>query len=204
MVANKSPRRTKSIKKIPAHLIYEIMDGQPIYYQGYRDVLEGKKSFQEIMGSSTLQAGIVTYLVMLLGKKLNDDLYTVLTNEAGIHLDNRNNLAGDILIFDSSTLPIASLDEYYATACPKISIEVDISAEVEKMTPQDYLYRKTEKLLDFGVEKVIWITTAAKKVMVASKVGDWVIKDWDKTIEILPEVSFNVGQYLKDKGSPFA
>ena len=30
-------------KKIPASLIYEVIDGKPIYYKGYREVLNGTK-----------------------------------------------------------------------------------------------------------------------------------------------------------------
>lgn len=205
MVAEKSPRKSKKpIKKVPDYLVYEILDGKAIYYKGYREVIAGKKSYEEVIGSSTLQAFIVAHLVMLLGRKLDENLYTILTSEAGIHLDKRNNLAGDVLIFDETELPIQFLDEHYAAIPPKITIEVDINAEVENMTPQDYMYRKTEKLLDFGVEKVIWITTSSKKVLIATKGGDWVIKDWDKEVEILPGAAFNIGQYLKQKGSKFA
>lgn len=205
MIASKSPQPlSKPAKKIPEQLIYEIIDGQPFYYSGYKEVVAGKKSLEDIMGSSTLQSFIVTYLVMLLGRKLDENQYTVLASEAGIHLDQHNNLAGDILIFDANTLPIQSLDEHYANIPPQIVIEVDIVAEVENMTRQDYMYRKTKKLLEFGVEKVIWVTTASKKVLVATQDEDWTIKDWDKAIEILPDVTFNIGQYLKDKGSKFA
>jgi Uma2 family endonuclease len=205
MVAEKSPRKVKKPSgKIPDFLIAEVMDGKPLYYNGYQQVLSGEKSFEEIMGSSSLQSFIVTYLVMLLGKHLDENIYTILASEAGIHLDKRNNLAGDILIFDAEVLPITSLDEHYVGVPPKITIEVDINIAVENMNLQDYMYRKTKKLLEFGVEKVIWVTTASKKVLVATQGEDWTIKDWDKAIEILPDVTFNIGQYLKDKGSKFA
>ncbi|MEO0041170.1 MAG: hypothetical protein RL329_618, partial [Bacteroidota bacterium] len=68
------------------------------------------------------------------------------------------------------------------------------------MSEESYMYKKTQKLLDFGVQKVIWITSASKKVMVATSVDDWRIISWDKTIEILDQVTFNVGQYLHQQG----
>ena len=128
----------------------------------------------------------------------------MLTSEAGIHLDKHNNLAGDVLIFNESDLPIQSLDVHYAAIPPKVIIEIDIAVDVENMTDKDYMYLKTEKLLEFGVEKVIWITTSSRKVMIATKSGDWVVKDWDKEVEVLPNITFNIGQYLKEKGSKFA
>jgi hypothetical protein len=31
------------VKKIPASLIYEVINGKPIYYKGYKEVLNGTK-----------------------------------------------------------------------------------------------------------------------------------------------------------------
>ncbi len=45
---------TKRPTAIPESLVYERLDGQPIYYQGYRDVMAGRKTIEEIIGSSTL------------------------------------------------------------------------------------------------------------------------------------------------------
>jgi Uma2 family endonuclease len=201
MIASKSPQRIiKGNKKVPSYLVYEIMDGQPIYYKGYQDVLNGSKTLAEIMGSSTLQAFIVSYLTIFLGKSLSEEDYTILCNEAGLHLDKHNNLAGDILVFDAQKLSISSLSDHYANVPPKIVLEVDIAADTAHFSAEDYRIRKTQKLLDFGVEKVIWISTAAQKILMATSHEDWKLMDWDKPIEVLPGLSFNLGQYLADKG----
>ena len=49
----------RNVKKIPDFLIREVMDGQPLYYRGYRDVLRKLKTIEDIMPCSTLQATIV-------------------------------------------------------------------------------------------------------------------------------------------------
>ena len=41
-------------KKIPEALVYEIMDGKPIYYNDYQLVIKKKKSIEEVIGSSSL------------------------------------------------------------------------------------------------------------------------------------------------------
>ena len=197
-------RAKKSRTNIPEHLIYEIMDGKPIYYKGYREVLANTKTFSEIMGSSALQSLIVTHLVLLIGKRLDEDRFTVLTSETGLHLDKHNNLAGDILTFDNATLPIEAINEFYISVPPKIVIEVDIMADPTDTTPDSYIFRKTQKLLNFGVEKVIWITTQTKKVTIATPHDDWQIKDWHKDVDILDGIRFNIGAYLTRKGSPYA
>lgn len=50
-------------ESIPTSLIREIIDGKPYYYKGYREVLAGNINEEGVMGCSTLQAFIVTYLV---------------------------------------------------------------------------------------------------------------------------------------------
>lgn len=205
MVVTKSPQIVrKSAPKVPDYLIHEVMDGKPIYYRGYKEVLNGTKTFAEIMGSSTLQSFIIAYLQRLLYKFLDDEVYTILSSETGIHLNKYNNLAGDILIFENSVLPIEAIDEHYATVPSKIAIEVDINIEAPGLEIDSYIFNKTQKLLNFGVEKVIWITTKSKKVTVATRNEDWQVKDWNKDIEVFDGIIFNIGEYLRKKGSPFA
>ena len=57
------PRKTR---KVPDYLIYEIMDGQPLYRKGYKAVLNKSKTLEDIMGSSTLQSEIHMYINALL------------------------------------------------------------------------------------------------------------------------------------------
>lgn len=205
MLATRSGAKSrKPRQKIPDYLIYEIIDGQPIHYKGYREVVDGHKRFSDIMGSSKLQAFIVAYIQRLLLLNLNEDQYVILSSEAGLHLDKRNNLAGDILIFTSNALPIEEIDEHYADVPPKIAIEIDIMADANDMEPDTYIFKKIQKLLDFGVEKVIWITTKTKKITVATSQADWQVKDWHKDVEILEGITLNVGAYLTKKGSAFA
>lgn len=205
MIATKSGVQSRKPKvKVPDYLIHEIMDGKPIHYKGYQEVLAGKKTFSEIMGSSSLQSFIVTHLIILLGKQIDESRFTILSGEAGLHLNKGNNLAGDIFIFDNVTLPIEAIDEFYAQVPPKIVIEVDISIDPDDMDYDSYIFRKTQKLLNFGVEKVVWITTKAKKVTVATPNDDWQVRDWHKDVEIMPGIVVNIGQYLTKKGSTYA
>lgn len=188
-------------RNVPDYLIYEIMDGKPIYYRGFREVLSGKKQAEEIMGSSKLQSYIVTYITIVLGKFLNEELFTILAHEAGIHLDKSDNLAGDILIFDNDKLPGENIDEHYADVPAKIAIEVDVTADTSDIGGVDtYVYRKVRKLLDFGVERVIWINTASKTILIADdNLESWIVQDWNKDIEILEGLTINIPAFLLKK-----
>ena len=60
----KQPKRTRrfSARNIPSALIYEMWQGKPIYYKGYRDVLAGKKTIEEVISCSDLQGVLVSLL----------------------------------------------------------------------------------------------------------------------------------------------
>lgn len=201
MVALDSPRRPvpKPRKKVPDALIYEVMDGQPIYRKGYRDVLAGKKTIEEIMGASTLQSVIVAYIVMQIGKFIDDDAYFVLTGESGVHIDHRNNLANDVAIYDQAVLTPAKISKKYADVPPLLAIEIDIEADVAALTETGYLYKKTRKLFDFGVQKVIWVLTEAQVVMVATPERIETV-DWNKDVGLMAGHTINIGAYLSKKG----
>ncbi len=90
--------------RIPPYLVYEIMDGKPIPYRGFESVLNKEKTLEDIMGSRRLQALIISALLRFLYKHLHEDIYEIVTNEAGLHLSKKNNLSTDIGIFEISVL----------------------------------------------------------------------------------------------------
>jgi hypothetical protein len=57
-----------------------------------------------------------------------------------------------------------------------------------------------QKLLNFGVEKVIWIITSVGKVTVSTKDKNWETMDWNKDVEIMDGFTFNVPEYLQKHG----
>lgn len=208
MIAPKGPhKRLPRIpaKRIPAALIYEIMDGKPVYYKGYREALKGEKVFDEIWGANSLQSAIVAFVLKILFRQLDEKQYRILTNRLGLHLDRKNNLCADIAIYEKTKLSVAQADKHYATLPPKIQIEVDINADMdEELSETSYIQQKTDKLLAFGVEKVIWVLSDSKKVIVATPHDNWQMIDWHKEIEVVDGVGFCIGRYLLEEGSPFA
>jgi hypothetical protein len=189
-----------SAKKIPESLVYEMMDGKTIYRKGYKQVLAGKKTLEEIMGASSLQSIVAFHISSIIAKFIDEDIYFVLINEAGINLDHKNNLANDLAIYDKAVLKPSMISTKYTDVPPKIAIEIDVKAEYEDLTELGYIYKKTQKLLNFGVEKVIWIITSVGKVTVSTQEKNWETMDWNKDVEIMDGHSFNVANYLKKQG----
>lgn len=188
----------KAARKIPEYLVWEVLDGQPLYRRGYKDVLRKLKTIEEIMGTSSYQSLIGDYITKLLHRQLDDEKYDVLASEIGVHLTKKNNLSNDIAIY-----PLLSADKItkkYTDYPAKIVIEIDIDIDSSVMKDIEYLNKKTQKLLDFGIEKVIWVLTNIKKVMVATNANDWVMVDWTRDIEILDGISFNIQAFLDKRG----
>ena len=189
-----------SPKNIPESLVYEMMDGKILYRKDYKQVLAGRKTLEEIMGASSLQSLVAFHLTSIIAKFIDEDIYFVLINESGVHLDHKNNLANDLAIYDKEVLKPSMISTKYTHVPPKIAIEIDVKAEYEDLTELGYIYKKTQKLLNFGVEKVIWIITSVGKVTVSTQEKNWETMDWNKDVEIMDGHSFNVANYLKKQG----
>jgi hypothetical protein len=190
----------KLARKVPEYLVKEVLDGIPIYYKGYKAVLRKEKTLEDIMGASGLQSFILRYFSYLLIRQLDEEQYFVFTGETGLHLDLKNNFSGDVMVYEHNKLPMSKIDTHYLDIPPKIDIEIDVNIDTTDFTEQTYIYRKTDRLLSWGVEKVIWVLSASKKVIVAEQGKDWLVIDWSKDIEIIDGVKFNVSQYLEKSG----
>ncbi len=198
----KSKRSTTSTKiSVPDYLVREVIDGDRWFYRGYRDVLNGLKTPEEVMACSTYQSLVVGYVYNKLWNALEDKPYWVMSNEVGNNLSKKNKAAYDIAVFDKTTLPPEHISAYYANVPPKLVIEIDVKIESESKTPEDIVWQiKTKKLLASGVEKVIWFFTKTQLVLIARPNEDWILADWQRDIEIWEGVTVNVAQYLAKNG----
>ncbi|MEZ0609882.1 Uma2 family endonuclease [Fibrella sp. WM1] len=199
MVAEKKPRRSPA-RTVPSALIYEMWAGKPVYYKGYREVMAGKKTIQEVMSCSDLQGVLVSILHGTLYGLIDRKEYLLATNEAGLHLATNDNLGNDIVIYEKAS--VGKLRGKYFEVPPKVVIEVDIKADVAEFENGNdgYLMQKARKLLDFGVERVLWIVTNVQKTYVIDRNDPtWYVVDWSETIKVLDGCTLNIGQLLADE-----
>lgn len=190
--------RPKRIPKIPDNLIWEVLDGKPLYRRGYMDVMRKLKTRDEIMGTSSYQSLITTYLTLLLGRFLDLKKYDIMIGEPGVHLKYKDNISNDIAIFNR--LSANQITKKYLDFAPKIVIEIDIDIDPTSMPDLEYLEKKTKKMLDFGVEKVIWILTNNREIIIATPNTDWITVSWNTTVEIIDGINFNIYDYLVERG----
>lgn len=177
--------------QIPRILIYEEFDGHPIYRKGYKDVMLGLKKIEEInMGTSTLQWFITN--------TINRHLLTILpqnylcgSGELGLHLTTNTNFSADIAIFRPGQLKVGFHSAKYSDVPPNVVIEVDES---------EYFYKKTERLLQWGVEQVIWVFSASRRVLVADNLQKWAFISWDLPFTVIDKHEINVWSLMLASG----
>jgi Uma2 family endonuclease len=191
-----APKRQKKVAtKIPDFLIYEVAKGKPIYYKGYKDVLNGTKTFEEITMESILQSWLKAQITIFIGSLLRMTHYHITVGEMGINLSRQDKRGADISIFRKENF---KLIDKYSDLPPEIIIEIDVRAEVEDRHEMDYVAEKTDDYHKFGVKRVIWIFTKAKKVIVANAGQTWLMDDWSADVEIMEGIKFNVAEMVKD------
>ncbi len=197
VVVEKKPET--EVRIIPAYLAYEEMNGEALPYKGYLDVLAGNKKPEEIMGSSSLQGVLITAIIVFIASKIDRKKYRISSSESGLHLDRNNNLANDIAIFEKSE---AILNTKYFDIPPKVVIEVDVKVDLSETSwdaDSEYVIEKSQKMLDFGVEKIIWLSTKYKKVFVIASDQNWYYANFDEDILLLDDCVLNLAQLLADE-----
>ncbi len=81
-------------------------------------------------------------------------------------------------------------------------IEVDIKVDVIEFEngAEEYVIQKSKKLLDFGVEKVLWVITGMQHVYVIDRNDPtWYVVDWSENIVVLDDCVLNIKQLLDDE-----
>ncbi len=178
---------------IPEHLVYEEWDGVPILYKGVNEYAVQNYNLNHLeMGSSIFQSLIVEYILKIIFRSNFDEKkYAIATNEPGLHLGYRNNISNDIAIIERQLIQNKKSVKYVSVP-PKVAIEVDVKADFESEFESfdDYINQKTKKLLDFGVEKVIWILSADLQAVRVFTKNQTTTHTWTETIEILEGVTF--------------
>ncbi|MCB0559871.1 MAG: Uma2 family endonuclease [Lewinellaceae bacterium] len=183
---------------IPDTLIYEMVDGSPIYYLGYQEVLAGEKTLEEIMSDGNIQAWLKTQIAALLTYQLASQ-WVVTSGEHGLQFRKKSWRAADIAIFKPENFEFVNT---YSQKAPEIVVEIDTKADLDSFGDAiNYYDEKTNQLFEFGVKKVIWILTDSKKIKVLTPTERPATLEWNTDILIIENISINI-QELIDK-APF-
>ncbi|MGA0558637.1 Uma2 family endonuclease [Larkinella sp. VNQ87] len=194
----------KMTQKVPAYLVAEELDGKPVYYKGYRDVLSGTKTIEDIMGASELQSLVASVILEYLYDHLDRKKYQIASNELGLHIEKRNNLSMDVVVYEKEQFKTSPISRNYSVRPPRVVIEIDIEGDFPNQQEfANYYLKKTQKLLDFGVRQVIWFFTDVRKVVIAEPGKPWLTVDWQEEIMLFNHYRFSIKNLLESSGLPF-
>lgn len=193
-IAKQQTSKNPSNIDVPEQLIYEVVGGEPIYYKGYQEVLNGNKHAEEIMAESTLQGWLKLHIGAILINFLENKGYIIAAGEIGLNISKDDKRGADITIFKKENW---KLHEHFSDLPPEIIIEIDTKADLKEQTYMEYISRKIDDYHNFGVKKVIWIFTSPKKVTISEQNSDWITQDWDKNIDVIEGFSFNLETMLQ-------
>ena len=196
VLAAKKSEKDEKREKLLRLLTYEVVDGKPIYYRGYRDVLEGKKQPEEVMGSSLLHARLVIRVSSFLESHLRGK-YVVAGGELGYWVEKgRTWRSLDVAVFRYEDVKDKLENDEYIDVPPVLVVEINVRAEVG--SEGLYVVEKTQQLLESGVSKVLWIFTGERKVLVAERGKGWEVKGWNEDIDLIEGLKLNVDRLLKE------
>lgn len=186
LIEKKTVIQTKKHQQsIPQALIYEVLNGKPIYFRDYKAVLNHEKTLDDVMATGRLQTLIINAVQEHLILNHRQKGLKYLSNEVDIHIALNSNLSCDLVGFDKTLLAASDDNTKYYDFPPEFVIEVDTNGDFSDIAFETYLFEKSRKLLDFGVKKVFWILTASQTVTIGTIDSDvWTTQLWHKPIEI--------------------
>lgn len=189
---------------VPENLVREEFNRRKWYFKGYKSVLQKQKHASEITGNNSKIAVLIPLIAFNIGNLINKKEYITAINEPGLEINKKTRLVNNLAIYRKSDVTISNK---YFDVPPRLVIEVDIKVDFSEVDEEhkdfEYVLEKSQVMIDFGVERIIWISTSTKKIMVFSKTERWYITNFDETVSLFDGHELNLAQLLKDEDLEF-
>ena len=153
------------------------------------------------MGTSGLQYFIIGCIIKFLNRNLPES-YFAGSSELGLHLSKNANFSADIAIYKEGRLNIGFHSVNYVDTPPNVVIEVDIKIEEYDYfkSEEEYFHRKTEQLLQWGVERVVWVFSSSRRILVADNLQKWEFIRWDLPFIVIDDYEINLWELMLKNG----
>jgi Uma2 family endonuclease len=191
----KSPQQ-----KIPEVFIAEYLDGMPLYYKGYKAFIDTPEKAEAIMGAGGIHSILLSYFITFIVKHLNEKEYWLMTGETGLKLEKNIILNLDLAIYLKEKLPSQIISKSVVSVPPELVIEIDTSIEFDTLSQDEYVFKKIQRLLQFGTKKIVWVFSSTNMVMIAEPNAPWQIHPWHTTLPLMDGINFNIEAYYRENG----
>ena len=179
-----------TVANVPSSLIYETINGEPIYYRGYKEVLVGKQQLAVARGSTVQQSYLIGELFFLLKRHLDRNTHHVLGNEVGLQLAKHTHCLADLAVVKGKLVT-----EEYLSYPPELVVRIDTKADVVDM--YSYYVQIARQLLKFQVPYVIWIFTATRTWMYTEKGRPWTLHKWTDEVPLWEGLSVRLDELVE-------
>lgn len=183
---------------VPEVFIAEYLDGIPMYYKGYKKIINNPSQIEEIMGAGAIHSILLSYFIKLLVIKLDETKYWLMTGETGYKPEKKNHFNLDLAIYKKENLLPGVIGYEYVNVAPELVVEIDTSVESDEVTKDEYIFGKTQRLLQFGTGKVVWVFSKTKLVMVAEPNVPWQVYPWNTDLHLIENIQFNIDTYCRE------
>jgi Uma2 family endonuclease len=183
---------------VPEVFIAEYLDGIPMYYKGYKKIINSPSQIEEIMGAGAIHSILFSYFIKLLVIKLDEAKYWVMTGETGFKPEKENLFNLDLAVYKKENLLPGKIGYEYVSVAPELVVEIDTLVESDEVTKEEYIFSKTQRLLQYGTNKVIWVFSKNKLVMVAEPGLPWQVHPWNTNLHLIEDVQFNINTYCQE------
>ncbi|MFD2569199.1 hypothetical protein ACFSUS_01055 [Spirosoma soli] len=95
-----TPEQRRQRQLLLSQLVYEMEDEKPVYYAGYRDVLNGIKEPEEITGTSGLRSFLAEIIQRFLFAHPFGKRFRYLSSELGVQIRKKKWRSCDIAIYE--------------------------------------------------------------------------------------------------------
>ena len=173
---------------ILSSLTYELVNGQPVLYRGHQSVRRGQKTLNELYLVSPQQQQFLSALCFNLHADFGQEYFILSNSQLRLQMDERNYRAIDVAVVKKNTKK--TLDSEVLHQAPEFIFLVGTRASLFDLPhPFSYYHQKAQDLLNFGVQKVVWLFPEKQQLMVASTSRKrWPLQDWNRPVELEPKV----------------
>ncbi|MEM6318210.1 MAG: hypothetical protein AAF960_11105 [Bacteroidota bacterium] len=180
--------------------IYELDEGKPILYKGYRYGFSNFYENQQIMPDSDYQSWLKNEIGFFFRLLFKNKFFVVTVGEHGLSIKKNSWRAVDVAIFRKE---VFQLTNQYSKVPPEVVFEIDLKGDFDTPTKaKKDQKRKIKQLFDFGVKKIIWIHTDSKEIRVIRPDAEDTF-GWTTDIPVIESVTINIQKIIDDYENSF-
>lgn len=129
----------KPQQEIPEVFIAEYLDGMPLYYKGYKTIIDTPSKAEEIMGAGGIHSILLDFFYLLIADNLDRKKYWRYSGEAGLRIEKGNLFNLDLAVYLREKMPSQAISKHIADVSPELVIEIDTSIEYDTITQDEYV-----------------------------------------------------------------